>query len=694
MKTLRNIFLVGLALLSLSCSNFLEEKGYQTDYTYYNTAAGLDALIMASYQNTRWAATSENMYKLEDSGSDLYMIGGDGGNREAYGQYRTDFLTPSEGTISGLWQNNYKCIYSCNLALKYLSTNTDMAAATKKIREGEIRFLRAYYYSMLATQFGNVPLVLEAADQPRTDFLRVPQADIWRQVISDARKAYDLLPWADAAGKVTGDYGRVGKGAAGHLLAQAYMFRYCGLKFAKTQSDSHMVEDRGGKDADLDSVIYYAARVCNYGEGAGSGSVHALATNYNDLWGWNDKTGTKADNYSGTEVLFSINFSKVPFNNNAAADDWNAGNQLHLYYTGQVEKIPLKTDYNGTTVTHGANIGLVRDLLTGRPWKRLAPSYYYWSDDGLYRAANYESGKKGKLIDSRLYKSHQWVVFSNSAPDYKWASYSNGAGAFDPTSIGKTVGTNKYAIGDTCVVFSLENIENRYAAGTQVQKLALARASEKYWYYPVNSSIFKAATFQDASRFNDGIYINHIFPSSAKWLDSRRNNTNAGGGVKNVMRYRLGETWILLSEAYARKGNFTDAAAALNKVRQRAAWKEGELKSFQFWKYDGGGYANRTKSTETDMAVTPAFIQSFTGDALTNFYLDENGHETAGEQNRFDLLVRYGADFWANRVKVDDEWVLPAKGGNLQVYHRFRPIPQSHIDNVNPKDPNPQNYGY
>ena len=62
--------------------------------------------------------------------------------------------------------------------------------------------------------------------------------------------------------------------------------------------------------------------------------------------------------------------------------------------------------------------------------------------------------------------------------------------------------------------------------------------------------------------------------------------------------------------------------------------------------------------------------------------------------NRFSTVVRYGADYWYNRTKADNEWVLPAKAGNIQIYHRFRPIPQSHIDNISPKDPKGQNYGY
>ena len=153
----------------------------------------------------------------------------------------------------------------------------------------------------------------------------------------------------------------------------------------------------------------------------------------------------------------------------------------------------------------------------------------------------------------------------------------------------------------------------------------------------------------------------------------------------------------MLSEAYARKGNFTDASAALNVVRNRAAWKAGEEKNCQFWKYDGGTYGTRTNSTVSDMTVSAGFLGGFSDAQLTDFYLDEMGKETAGELNRFDLLVRYGADYWYNRVKANNYWVSNDNGvssGAIKTYHRFRPIPQTYIDAVYPPDPAPQNYGY
>jgi hypothetical protein len=364
------------------------------------------------------------------------------------------------------------------------------------------------------------------------------------------------------------------------------------------------------------------------------------------------------------------------------------GNWLHLLYSAQIENYPLVTSIeNGEKVTWGNNIGLVRDFLTGRTWRRLAPSPYYYADNGLYAARNYATGKPGKLIDSRLYKSHVWVFYCNSENvDVPWSAYSNAAGSFDPADIGMTEGEQRYGIGDTAILLSIEDVSKRFANGTQGEKLALARAQEKYWYVPMQSII------TPTSRGDVGGWdvITNQYPTLSKHLDNRRAGIQDQAGFRNFIRMRLGETYILLSEAYARKGDYANAAAALNMVRLRAAWKEGEQKYCQYWKYDGGTYDTRKASTVDDMIVTAGFLGGFSDQQLTDFYLDEMGHEAAGELNRFDLLVRYGADYFKNRVEAHNYWTV----GTINAFHRFRPIPQSHIDNIDPPDPDPQNYGY
>ena len=286
---IKHIFAASAIGLYLSaCSDFLDEKGYNTDYGYYKTSEGVEALVASCYQNGRGmfsTSNTPNSIIFQEIGTDMYTIGGDGGTDFAL---YTSTMNPSNDTFSAFWTDCYNGIARTNLGLQYLAANTEMDSELKKVREGEMKFLRAYYYSILITHYGDCPLLLEPVDKPTFNFVRSPQKEVLAQVIEDATDAYNLLPWADAEGKVTNDYGRASKGAAGHLLAKAYMYRYS-QKWAGTQSNSNMNEDRGAESTDLDKAIYYASSVCHFGEQSGSGSLHELATDYSDLWRFDPK---------------------------------------------------------------------------------------------------------------------------------------------------------------------------------------------------------------------------------------------------------------------------------------------------------------------------------------------------------------------------------------------------------------------
>ncbi|MDH6343092.1 hypothetical protein M2480_001719 [Parabacteroides sp. PFB2-12] len=678
-----------IALFMGSCSDFLDEKGYNTDYTYYETTEGLETLVVSCYQNGRGMFSTSNTpsgIAFQEIGTDLYTIGGDGSTD--FGLY-TSAMNPSNETFSSFWTDCYNGVARANLGLKYLYANNTMAESLKNIREGELLFLRAYYYYVLAVHYGSCPLILEPVDEPKFDFARAPQKDIWDQIVSDATKAWELLPWADANGNVTNDYGRASKGAAGHLLTKAHLFRYCGYKYASNQSDSNMNEDRGGSDGDLDKAIQYASAVCNFGTGAGSGSNHALAENFADLWRFDPKTGgpTPGD-YAGPEVLFSIQFSTDHFYNNQAPSATNSGgNWLHMMFTSQVEGMPMVTvNGKGTeNVSLGTSMGIGRNLITGRPWRRTSPTPYLYAEDGLYGPQYYAGGKAGKLIDSRLYKSHVWVYYANQVPNTTWITFENAAGSFNPANIGKEEGTQRYEKGDTAVVFSVENIDKRFANGTTSEKLALSRAMSRFWYIPM-PSITRTNLGNRGNR--DG--ITNTFPTLIKYLDSRRGSADYQAGFRDYFCYRLGETYILLAEALAMKGDYDGSAAALNIIRERAAWKEGEEKYTHFYLFDGGNPADFTKSTVEDMKVNGAFISAMNDQQRLVFFADESGRETEGELHRFENLVRNGADFFVKMVKERNYYAEP----NIKPFHRFRPIPQKHIDRLDPADPNPQNYGY
>ncbi len=110
--------------------------------------------------------------------------------------------------------------------------------------------------------------------------------------------------------------------------------------------------------------------------------------------------------------------------------------------------------------------------------------------------------------------------------------------------------------------------------------------------------------------------------------------TNETNGSKDWMIFRYGETLLMLAEAYGRKSDWTNAAKYINQVRTRAAYKEGEMKTTQFWTFENGDYADRTKSTIPDMRISAADISG----NFVDFSLDERGREMLGELNRWEDL--------------------------------------------------------
>src|SRR5690606_35525873 len=87
---------------------------------------------------------------------------------------------------------------------------------------GEATFLRAYYYFLLATNFGGVPLKLEpttsfnSVDIPRSDL-----KDVYEQIVEDMKQA-ELLLSNQTATKL-GIGGRVSLSAVRGILARVYL---------------------------------------------------------------------------------------------------------------------------------------------------------------------------------------------------------------------------------------------------------------------------------------------------------------------------------------------------------------------------------------------------------------------------------------------------------------------------------------
>jgi hypothetical protein len=236
--------------------------------------------------------------------------------------------------------------------------------------------------------------------------------------------------------------------------------------------------------------------------------------------------------------------------------------------------------------------------------------------------------------DSRFYKSFKWAWYCNRAVE------------------------GKLAIGDTALYHSLN---------------------------PKPDDVTYNYTYMQWNR-NDLSKMNDYYPQLIKYIDPNRASVNEQAGSRDWIRMRLGETYLLAAEAAGRKGDFETAAEYINIVRERAAWHDGEAKMPQYWREEGGEYGN-TSSTFDEIKVSANDLST----NFVDFILDERGRELLGEYVRWEDLVRCEKLYEYVKTKGYNP-----EATNIQPYHKLRPIPQKHIDRLQPQGliEEEQNEGY
>jgi hypothetical protein len=166
---------------------------------------------------------------------------------------------------------------------------------------------------------------------------------------------------------------------------------------------------------------------------------------------------------------------------------------------------------------------------------------------------------------------------------------------------------------------------------------------------------YKAGT-RDAMR-DTCQYIYPYFMKMADPCNILNNPAQSGGGntYKDQYGMRLAETYLMRAEAYIQKDMKAEAAADVNKIRERAKAK-------------------------------PVTVDQISLD----YVLDESARELYGETSRHFILRRTGKLLERVR-KYNNNPRYPAC--NIQDYNVLWPIPQSQID-LNVDAEFPQNPGY
>lgn len=218
-----NAFLIKTGLLTLSlltlfsCNDVLEEYNPSglTAETVYTTPEGFETLVNAAYTYQRWWYGKEEGYNIAETGTDIWTSGSGEVYRDLT-QYLN--LQGSNVALTSEWREFYAAINLCNGGISRID-KAGLSATLRPIREGELRFLRAFYYWHIAETWGGVHFTTQETNGIVSTANRTPVEAFYNQIFEDLKIAIASLPVTQP------QYGKVTKGAAQAFLARMYLTR-------------------------------------------------------------------------------------------------------------------------------------------------------------------------------------------------------------------------------------------------------------------------------------------------------------------------------------------------------------------------------------------------------------------------------------------------------------------------------------
>lgn len=631
-------------LITASCKKSFLDETLKTarGNDFYKTDAGILQLAAGGYYaNFAVPTNGEYWYCQTQYGTDEFKVGGDPSN-SPWNNYDAT-LAPglaTSGNLQGsnvLWDSLYIGIGDANLLIQNATASTSTSAAIKSTALGEGYFFRAYNYLRLVLQWGAVPLKTTVSTTVELEFTRADPKDVYAQIIADFTQAKNLLPTSGGPSRLTKD-------AASHFLAKAYLSRASEINSA--WNSSTVAADLAAAVTLCDGVI----------------ANHPLASNFAALWNF---TGINSANETLPEVIFSAQMT------NDVTTNRNTGNTQHLYF---ISRYDIQDQ-------------LARDLGGGRPFSRMATTYY---DYRIFDRVN----------DSRFWKSFRT----------KWTL--NGASPVAPN-----------VKGDLGMMFVINQPgDPRNWSRSKISKATVGAANliidpitsrpipTVYVAYPVGTTL-------DTALNKDLTTVYQAFPPLSKHFDGSRNALNDVVGHRDFILARSAETYLIAAEAKIRlaklgTGSYTDALPYINAVRTRAQYASGENRASY---YDGGNtvqsaslqtpgvinsfypansYYESNNIPATTAASAPLAIASVatlpaqdefvistlgltsTYDRMLCLILDERSRELCGEYIRWEDLSRTKTLVpRAKAFNVD-------AAANIADKHLLRPIPQPFLDGI------------
>lgn len=647
----------------------------------YNPVSLSEQDVLKKYND--WKAYQSNCYTglwgsligmpygiVSEAGTDLWTF--PYGNHNQYRDVLAyEEFTINSGVVRNTWDFAWGSIKDCNKTIQLSEELIDGKAEDIKVLVAEAQLLRAYYYSVLVAQFGELPLVLTDDPVKNLSPVRNSVPEIYTQIVSDLRSAFNDLPVTPFESNPQ----RVTKKSALGLLARVY-----------AQGAGEGMSE-GGKS------YWLRAKECADSLINGMGAYNAVL--YDDF----GKVFASANNRNNLEALFTA-YGLNPY---SASYDYATGNtkpNLYLHYYPKLDDAFGLSDifkrgvnsntsnaYYGrcnqqfiaptkylincfnanydkrwentfvTAYTNYSGVQAIASLGTGVPSP--ANVTYNAATITLTAAMCTKYGIDASHVGKKIYP-YADVDAKNASKNATWQYipkiWNKGATSGSTADLTTVANANEHP-------YPLAADENRFIA--YLSKEPLSAADKKLrQYVTVNIDDLFDPSDPSGSTYKTVNPSNGLTPSSLANLFPAlmKFNNNFDGGwlggnfqqkLGNIMIMRMAEVYLIAAEAtlHVNSGDGATAAQYLNVLRRRATRNPADF------------------NTGTGMQLSTATM---------NDVFDEYAREMCGEYNRWALLKRNKA--FESRLQAYNRTAfahfVPSK-------HYNRPIPFTFLNQIN-----------
>lgn len=602
--TLRAFSLLLIVLSMYSCS--LDEYN-PTEVTGDETLATFDG--WKGMQTYCYSPLYDQMFSASDylavaeAGTDIWLTSKNATNTQQLFYY--EGLTTSTNATNKLFKQAYSIINTCNAIINRAGNVADGNADDVTVLTAETHCLRAFYYLVLVTNYGNVTLSL---DESTTNAVLNPKRnsveEIYAQIVSDLTYAAEHLkttPYENNSARVT-------KKTALGLLARAYA--------------------QGAGEGLKENGVSYWQRAKEVAEDmiANMNAYGAyLYDDVADVW-------AHANNRTNKEALFVASGPRA-----GESDAFSSGslnNKLFTYTMADPNKLSevYKTASKGNYYYGRVNNNLYA------PSKYLVDCFSEydkrWENSFVTAFSDFSMSKVGWVS----YSSKTLTLTTDMCTKYGINTAFVGRKIYpytDVNAITRTYGGNQYVAsiwpkgdhsGNVANLvtpknayvhpYPLDEDEDRFAIYLSKESLS-AEEKAKRAYVCVNiDDLFDAeGKYREASF--DGTNSYQLYPSLSKFnwsYDGLNYGSNLQIKTGDMFIMRMAEVYLIAAEANVALGNGEKAAEYINVLRKRACRNADD-------------YENHMKLTTVD----------------EEGIFDEYARELCGEFSRWALLKRHKA---------------------------------------------------